>query len=482
MLRCTLGALVALIALTAVDAASAQLATTRLTTDLERPTYVTQAPGDDDRLFILEKRGRIRVYLNSTGELLATPFLDIDALVGGGTSNNAETGLLGLAFHPDYETNGFFYVNYTSTGLDTVVRRYTVSADPSVADAGSGLTVLIIEQPQSNHNGGWMDFGPNDGYLYIATGDGGNFCDIGAGHSVGGNAQDITDNLLGKLLRIDIDSDDFPAEPFRNYGIPNDNPFVLAAGDDEIFCYGLRNPFRCAFDRANGDLFIGDVGQDAREEVSFIAAGDTTGPNFGWNCMEGSGCSSASGCGSGGCTCNGASLEMPIFDYTHNPPLPPAGFVCSVIGGYVYRGCALPELDGTYFFADFCGNQVWSFEFNGYVGPETTRTPELSPSIEGFTVNQVVSFGEDNAGEIYIVDQGSGGGSGQIFKVIRDPATVCAGDADGNGEVNITDLNLVLSNWQSMPACGTNGDVNADGNVDLDDLNLVLANWNLVCN
>lgn len=486
------------------------LATTRVASGLIRPVFVASPPGDFDRLFIVEKRGVIRILDLNTNTINPTQFLNIDAIVTGGNSNNSEQGLLCLAFHPDYENNGFFYVNYTgvSGAGDTFISRYTVSADPDVADPGSASIVLSFNQPQGNHNGGWIGFGPLDGYLYIATGDGGNFCDIGSGHSTGGNAQDITNNLLGKMLRIDIDG----GNPFA---IPPDNPFAGISGDDEIWIYGLRNPWRNSFDRLTGDLYIGDVGQDAREEIDFQPSDSPGGENYGWNCMEGNGCASASGCGAGGCTCGSASLKRALHDYTHNPPPPPAGFVCAVTGGYVYRGCSIPQLQGTYFFGDFCGNAIWSFkEVEENVTEFADRTPELSPSLEGVAVNQIASFGEDALGEIYIVDQGSGT-SGQIFKIIpesfagpdcnengvHDDCDIASGtspddngngvpdecdgpdcgscptDADGSGDTGAFDLAALLACWGPVvPGCECL-DADDDGNIGAFDLASLLAIW-----
>ena len=395
----------------------ADLATTRVADSLVFPVYVTHAPGDIERLFIVEKAGVIKVLDFASGAV--TVFMDINARVGGGTSTNSEQGLLGLAFHPNYQSNGFFYVDYTDTGGDTVVSRFSVLGDPATSNTGdpnSEFPLLGINQPQANHNGGWIDFGPADGYLYIATGDGGNFCDQGSGHTAGtGNAQDITDNLLGKILRIDVDGG-------TPYAIPPDNPFVGVTGDDEIWAFGLRNPYRCSFDEQTGDLYIGDVGQDQQEEVDFQPASSNGGENYGWRCFEGNACpTGASGCpATTGCICPGqAGLVAPVLAYAHNSPPAPATVVCSVIAGYVYRGACLPEIQGTFFFGDFCAGaeSIWSFEVVGGVQTNFQSRGELSPSLEGVTVNQIVSFGQDGSGELYVVDQGTGL-NGNVFRVV----------------------------------------------------------------
>ncbi len=456
------------------------LTTVRVASGLNFPVYAAHAPDDFTRLFIIEKPGRIRILNLDTGTLNGTAFLDINSIVGGGNTLDDERGLLGLAFHPDYQSNGFFFVNYTNNSSNTIIRRYTVSANPDIANAASAVQVLSINQPQDNHNGGWMGFGPNDGYLYIATGDGGNFCDTGPGHSSGGNAQDITNNLLGKILRI------IPSTTplVGGYTIPVDNPFVGITGDDEIWAYGLRNPWRNSFDRVSGDLYIGDVGQDAREEIDYQPASSTGGENYGWRCMEGNGCSSASGCVTTGCTCGDAALTDPIHDYTHSPPPPPAGFVCSVTGGYVYRGCAIPTLDGTYYLADFCGGAIWSFKvISGHVTEFTDRTPELTLSSDGFVVNQIASFGEDARGEQYIVDQGSGT-SGQVFKIV--PASIT--DCNDNGVADACDIASNTStdaNGNGIPdecefpadIAGPLGPGFPDGCVDAIDLAVLLNAW-----
>ncbi len=444
----------------AVRAGGTPLTTVRIATGLQRPIGLTAPVGDTERVFVIEKRGRIRVIEN--GVLLATPFMDIDALVGGGTSNNDERGLLGLAFHPNYFENGFFFVNFTDNSFDTTIARYTVEGDPATsneADLGSRRILMVIDQPEGNHNGGWLGFGPNDGYLYIGMGDGG-----GAGdqHPFPGNGQNLN-NCLGAMLRIDVDncsadldfdgtvgaSDlamllgswgpnpghpaDFNGDNAVNaadlaqllgtwgpcgspYAIPSDNPFADGPGGacDEIWAYGLRNPWRNSFDPANGDLYIADVGQSAREEVDYQSGKSKGGENYGWRCMEGTLCT-----GLRGCTCNALSLTLPIHQYTHGG----APFRCSITGGEVYRGCAIPDLQGVYFFADFCSEQIWSFRV---VGGGTTefqeRTSELDPP-GSQSIDEITSFGRDGLGEIYICDQGSLSANGEIFKIVAADGT-----------------------------------------------------------
>ena len=253
----------------------------RVASGLAHPVFLTTPPGDFDRVFIIEQHtGRIRILDLASGIVQPTPFLTVTGLSGGG-----ERGLLGLAFHPNYANNGFFYVNITVPA--TRILRYSVSiGDPDVADPASQTSILEIEQPQENHNGGWIGFGP-DGYLYIATGDGGASNDSGTGHTPAiGNAQDLT-SLLGKILRLDVDGDDFPYDANRNYSIPALNPFVGIAGNDEIWAYGLRNPWRPSFDRLTGDLYIADVGQGACEEINLQLAESSGGENYGWRLREG---------------------------------------------------------------------------------------------------------------------------------------------------------------------------------------------------
>jgi glucose/arabinose dehydrogenase len=343
------------------DASQVQLVT--VAEGFERPLYVTEAGDDSGRLFVVEQGGV--VWILQDGERLETPFLDVSALI---TRQGNEQGLLGLAFHPNYSENGLFYINYTDVNGDTVVARYSVSADDAnAADPESAQILMQVDQPYSNHNGGHMLFGP-DGYLYIGLGDGGSAGDPQ------GNGQNLS-ALLGKLLRIDVDG----GEP---YGIPADNPFVDDANAaPEVWAYGLRNPWRFSFDRETNDLYIGDVGQNAWEELNFQPADSAGGENYGWNIYE------ATYPYAG--TDSSDDLVMPFAEYGHNQG-------CSVTGGYVYRGEMLPDLQGVYLFADFCSGIIWSSyrdeagEWQTDVFMETGRT--------------ISSFGEDAAGELYITD------------------------------------------------------------------------------
>ena len=372
------------------------VAAERVATGLSRPVFATAPPDDTDRLFIIEQHtGQIEILDLNSGLITGT-FLDIDGL-----STGNEQGLLGLAFDPNYTSNGLFYVNFTDGAGDTVIRRHQVSANPNVADPLSAATVLTITQPFANHNGGWLGFGP-DGFLYIATGDG------GSGGDPGNRAQDITDQLLGKILRIDPGNDDFLADPNRNYAIPADNPFVGITGDDEIWAYGLRNPWRTGFDRVTGDFYIADVGQDDQEEINFQPASSSGGENYGWRVMEGAATFDDSQA-NGNPPPNHPSLTPPIHDYGHDPA-PDGGE--SVVGGYVYRG-PIAGAHGQYFFADFLTAQIWSLAYDGYnVTRHANLTQQLSP--DAGSASMISSFAEDADGNLYILDLG-----GEVFKIVQ---------------------------------------------------------------
>ncbi len=473
------------------------LTTVQVASGLTLPDWITHAPGDYQRIFILEKPGRIRIVKD--GVLLATSFLDINSIVGGGTSVSDERGLLGLAFHPNYDSNGYFYVYYTNNSNNTVVARYTVSADPDIADLGSAQQVLSVVQPQTNHNGGWTAFGP-DGYLYISLGDGGGADDDDAGHTVGvGNGQDITDNLLGKMLRVDINGDDFPGDSTKNYAIPADNPFVGVTGDDEIWAFGLRNAWRNSFDRVTGDLYIGDVGQNQWEEIDYQPATSSGGENYGWRCYEGNHNHNLTG------DCSLTPFTFPIYEYSHSSG-------CSITGGNVYRGCAIPDLQGTYFFADYCSSTISSFEYDGStITNFTNRTSELDPP-GALAIASIVSFGEDAYGELYIADHSGG----EIFKIVPnvaggvitdcngngqedacdildgtsadanangtpDECEPCVGDLNGDLVVNLDDLSILLVHFGQSGVSPADGDLDGDTDVDLDDLSLLLVHFGESC-
>jgi len=361
-------------------AVTPQLELQPVVSGLDRPVALAIPDDGSGRLFIAEQSGRIQIF--DGVQLKATPFLDISdqVLVGG------ERGLLGFAFHPDIAATGHLYLSYTDTIGTTVISSYTVSANPDIADPDSEQVVLLQAQPAANHNGGNIVFGP-DGYLYIGLGDGG-----GAGDP-GDNAQD-PGTLLGKMLRIDVDGDDFPADPDRTYSIPADNPFVGEPGvRDEIWALGLRNPWRFSFDRVTGDLLIGDVGQASFEEVDLQPAG-VGGANWGWRCYEGIATYDSQSCGPA------SSYDAPILIYDHSQG-------CSITGGYRYRGTAFPNLYGTYLYADYCSGTLWGARNNG----SWSTTPLLATSFNPST------FGESPDGELYIA-RNAAAPNGTIYRIV----------------------------------------------------------------
>jgi glucose/arabinose dehydrogenase len=349
-----------------------QISITPVAGGFTRPVHITHAGDGSGRIFVVEQDGRIRVLDN--GVVLPTPFLDIASRV----ASVGEQGLLSVAFPPEYPAKRYFYVYYTPVpGDNTVVARYRVTADNNIADSTSETIVLRVAQPFGNHNGGQLAFGP-DGYLYIGKGDGG-----GGGDPL--NSGQRTDTLLGKILRIDVESGAAP------YAIPPDNPFRGVAGGEEIWALGLRNPWRFSFDRGTGDLYIGDVGQNLYEEIDFQPAGDNVGRNYGWNIMEGASCF-------GSATCSTAGLTLPVFVYDHS-------LGCSVTGGHVYRGAAFPSLQGIYLFGDYCSGRIWGLRRNGSAWDNTLLiTPALNIS----------TFGEDEEGNVYVANHANG----ELLKIV----------------------------------------------------------------
>ena len=351
-----------------------------ITTSLSSPVFMTAPANDTTRLFIVEQGGLIRIFDLTTNLLLATPFLNISGII----SFSGERGLLGMAFDPQYDTTRQFYVFYTNTSGDIVIARYLRNAtNPNLADSAPATPLLTVAHPTfANHNGGMLAFGP-DGCLYAGVGDG------GGGGDPNNNGQNQF-SLLGKLLRLDPST----GGPCSNVIL---NPFFLGGGAQQVWSLGLRNPWRFSFDRQTGDLYIGDVGQGAREEIDVAVAPNAgRGLNYGWRLMEGFLCFNPSN------NCNSGGLTLPVLDYPH------FSGACSVTGGYVYRGFVSPALQGTYFYADYCAGFVRSFRYQNGQPTEQMEWPLLSPP-----GNFVTSFGEDAVGELYVMTQGGG-----LFKFI----------------------------------------------------------------
>jgi glucose/arabinose dehydrogenase len=391
-----LGGLFLLVLVTAVPALNNETSRVVITPDVSlvefaggfsQPLGIVNSgvPGDD-RLFIVEKEGLIRI-LQSDGDILPTvvppPFLDVSTLI----STGSEQGLLGLAFHPNYADNGFFFINYTDTNGDTRIARYTVSGDPDLADPDSGLIILSVTQLRANHNGGDLKFGP-DGYLYVGLGD------SGGGGDPDNSSQDMGE-LLGKMLRLDVDSTEgIPPDCGSNghYSIPPDNPFVEGFPDtcNEIWASGLRNPWRFSFDRLLGDLYIADVGQDKWEEVNWQPANSSGGENYGWRCYEGNEPFNLAGCGPP------EQYTFPVHDYTQSQSR------SSITGGFVYRGVAYPVLWGYYLFGDYVSGRIWALY------PDGDGSWQVIPLEPSLPERGLSSFGEDIRGELYVSHLGNG--------------------------------------------------------------------------
>jgi glucose/arabinose dehydrogenase len=423
-----------------------------VTSGLTNPLYVTAAPGDPNNIYIVQQgpapsqtdptTAQIKVFNLQTGALS-----DFATISGISTIGN-EQGLLGLAFHPDYQTNGRFFVNVTAPGGAypsvrtnpsqqlgngvTQIREYRRStANPNVADPNFFRLLMSFDQPQRNHNGGWLGFSPRPGdagNLYLAFGDGGGADDDDEGHNPTiGNGQDRT-VLLGKMLRINVDRDDFADDATRNYGIPANNPYATATDGSrpEIFLTGLRNPFRASFDRATGDLFIGDVGQNTREELDLQRASNPGGgENYGWRYREG--LIPEPRHGSDPLPPGPPVFTDPVFDYVRPPPpgqQPSSDFFgATIIGGYVYNGTLFPELVGRYIFADFISGRLYSMSRDAQGQMTFVYHPEvnLAAAVGGLPFGGITSFGEDLNGEIYLV-----GRNGTVYQLVPEPSAALA--------------------------------------------------------
>jgi glucose/arabinose dehydrogenase len=415
----------------------------RLVADgLTAPVTMAEPPDDSKRLFVVDQVGLIRILMPD-GSLRPDPFLDLRSRIVPLMSSFDERGLLGLAFHPDYTTNGRFFVYYSAplragapAGFDHTshISEFRVSGDPNRADPASERLLLQVDKPQFNHNGGTVLFGP-DGLLYIAIGDGGGADDVGLGHvedwygvNEGGNGQDVTQNLLGNVLRIDVDSG-------APYGVPPDNPFAgtpgCADGCDEIFAYGFRNPYRMSFDTGGShQLFAGDAGQNLWEEVSIVDKGG----NYGWNVKEGTHCFSTANPDELLPECPntvmsgvraGDPLIDPVIEYANHHQ--PGGLGAVVVGGHVYRGPALPQFAGRYVFGD------WSLEFEEPNGTLFVASPRkkglwlmqelrVTTNPSGRIDHYVLGFGQDSSGEVYVLvtkNTGPTGNTGKVFKIVR---------------------------------------------------------------
>lgn len=423
-------------------------------------------PGDATRMCVVEQRGQVRLI--KSGVLQAVAFLNIDVLVPDQTYG----GMFGIAFHPDYASNGKFYVHHTTGATSAIVvwvAEYTRGANADVIDTATRRVIFSIASPstQAFHLGGSLCFGA-DGLLYIPLGDGGFTGDTGGPQ----RSQAITGatSLFGKVLRIDVNGDDFPADANKNYHIPAGNPFVGVVGEDEIFVRGMRNPFRASFDSATGVLWMGDVGGTVREEIDTLDPTTDASSNFGWNCAEGLLCTTNTNC-----NCTTGGLRLPVYDYTHSVGL-------SITGGTVYRGCAMPAFEGHYFFADYQNNKI----FSGTVTPANKLTNVVERTSQ-FTGGQstITSICAGHDGELFVTNHSTG----FVRKIVQIPTPpdkngngipdncdppVNPYDLDGDGLVGAADLAIVLNAWGTK---GGIGDLDHSGTVDAADITLILGNW-----
>ncbi len=415
-----------------------------LTVGLSQPVYVTHMPGHPSALHVVQRGGLIRIVDAETGAISPAPFLDLRSVV----RVVGDGGLLCAAFAPDFSDSGFVYVYYTGQpDSGGTIARYSVDPVTRLADPGSAHIVLRYSRPANGHNGGWIGFSPRDGMLYLAAGDGG----TAANPDPTNAAQTLTGNIQGKILRIDPRSDGFPADDDRNYAVPPDNPFVGLPGDDEIWAYGLRNPWRCSFDRATGDLWIADVGQADYEEINIETVATPPGRNYGWRCLEGPRCTNYDGC-----VCQPEGTTSPAFAYNH-------AVGQSITGGYVYRGGAIPGLVGSYVFADFQTPGVFVLSPSLMFEDVTAGVDPGDPRI----ITSPASFGEDEAGELYIVNFFEG----TLIKLVPPS---CPADFNGDGGVDGGDIEAFYLAWE--PA-DPSADVNHDGGIDGADVAFFFIVW-----
>lgn len=405
-----------------------------------QPVQVVYAPGDFERVYVVEKPGSI-IEVDIVTKV-QTVFLDIESRV---RETGNEQGLLSLVFHPDYQSNGYFYVYYTRADEDMQLSRFEESDGAKVGDPGSEFPMLVIPQGQSIHNGGTLLFGPSDGYLYLGTGDG------RGGEDPLNSAQSLFD-LRGKILRLDVDG----GSP---YASPEDNPFFgpLDNARDEVWAYGLRNPWRMSFDRATGDLYVGDVGQGTHEEINVQPSASEGGENYGWRIAEGFACR-----GGGGTCGTNAGFTPPLLDFTRDEAR-------AITGGYVYRGGAAKAYQGLYVFGDYVRGHIWTLR---YTGSGFTELQEHSATLDpdGNLANNVSSFGEDAVGNIYLCSIGEG----LVYRFEFGADTVPQGDVNQNGVVDIIDLQLVVNAVLFFDIGDLDADVNGDGDVNIKDINFTV--------
>ena len=421
---------------------------------LSFPVGAVAAPGDSQHLFVVELEGRIRTLDPVSGAIAATPFLDIRTQV----VKVGDGGLLGICFDPGYAANGYFYVFYNAAPNppnDRVLARYHATPGSGVADAGSAT--LLMQYPRTiGHNGGWIGFNPANGYMYLSTGDGGTNGTLDAPN----NAQTQT-RLAGKILRIDVHGgDDFPADPQRNYHIPASNPFAAGGGAPEVWSSGLRNPWRCAIDGANGDFYITSNGEDQRETVYYEPATSGGARNYGWRCTEGTLCT-----GLGGCVCGSPAITPPVYEYTHQ-----VGY--SIIGGPVYHGAGIPVLQGKLMFADFVTGQISSLRvLAGQATEVVEHTPDLGlPG--GNAILTIGAFGENAAGELLVADVFGG----NLYRIV--PYSVCPADFNGVGGLTVQDIFDFLNAWFGA---NPRADYNGQAGITVQDIFDFLGGWFAGC-